>query len=69
VSNSQLLVFYSAQCYIRIYGNATNWNSTGYWEEIYQQKCKFRVKVSTNSVMMSPVQSNDKRSYLVLYKR
>jgi hypothetical protein len=44
VSNSQLLVFYSAQLHITIYGNATNWNSAGYWDVNFPQPSKFRVK-------------------------
>jgi phage terminase large subunit-like protein len=42
-SNSQLLVFYSKQFHIRIYGNATNWNEAGYWDEIYGEPSKFSV--------------------------
>jgi len=38
-------VFYSQQIHITVYGNATNWNTTGYWDEIYGEPGKFRVKV------------------------
>ena len=40
LSNSQLLIFYSEQTYITVYGNATNWNSTGYWDEVFQPLSK-----------------------------
>jgi len=39
VYNSQPLVFYSTQSHVTVYGNATNWTSTG-WEEIYPQQSK-----------------------------
>jgi hypothetical protein len=45
LSNPPLLVFYSKQYYVTLYGNATNWNSTGFWEETYPQSCKFTVNV------------------------
>jgi hypothetical protein len=45
VTNSQLLVFYSQQVHATFYANATNWNSSGYWEEIYPETCKFTVNV------------------------
>jgi hypothetical protein len=41
VSNSQLLIFYSTQSYVTLYGNATNWNYTGYWDEVFQPLSKF----------------------------
>ena len=44
MSNSQLLVFYSTQRKITVYGNATNWNGTGF-DENYQPPSKFRVNV------------------------
>jgi hypothetical protein len=44
VSNYQLHVPYSKQHYVTVYGNATNWNSTGHWEEIDGEPCTFRVK-------------------------
>jgi hypothetical protein len=56
-------VFYSEKSYETIYGNTTNWNSTG-WDEIYQESCKLGVKVLTDSVMITSVQCNDKQSYL-----
>jgi hypothetical protein len=45
MSNSQLLVLYSQQRHITFSGNATNWNRSGYWEEIYVEPGKSRVKV------------------------
>jgi hypothetical protein len=62
VSNSHILVFYSEQSHIKIYGNATNWNGSG-WQEIYAPPCKFRVKVFTNSIIILTGKYNDKCSY------
>jgi len=44
MSNSQLLVFYSEQSPVTINGKAINWNSAGYWDEVFQPLSKFRVK-------------------------
>lgn len=44
VSNSQLIVFYSTNNQITIYGNATNWNDTGF-DENYQPPSKSRLKL------------------------
>jgi len=57
VSNSKHLVFNSAQQ--TLYGNATNWNGTGY-DLVMETMRKFMLKSLTNSVMMSTVQCNDK---------
>jgi hypothetical protein len=45
VSNSHLLVFYSEQRRIKLYGYATNWNSTGYFE-VYHSVREYSVNVS-----------------------
>jgi hypothetical protein len=45
VSNSELLVFYSEQFHATFYGNVTNWSSTGFWDEIYGEPCKFRIRL------------------------
>jgi len=60
-------VFYSAQSSVTLYGNATDWNGSG-WKETYAPPCKFRVKVFTNSVIILPGKYKDKYSYLFLYK-
>jgi surface antigen len=41
--NCQLFVFYSLQTHSTMYGNATNWHLSGYWEEKYPPTCKFTV--------------------------
>jgi hypothetical protein len=46
------LFLYRAQSTVTTYGNATNWNSTGYWEESYQPPRKYREMCLTNN--MSP---------------
>jgi len=48
VTNSQILVFYSAQRGITFYGNATNWNSAGYFD-INTPVCKYNVNCVTDS--------------------
>jgi len=45
---SKHLVFYSAQIPITINGYATNWDSTGQWDEIYPPPSKFRVNLLQN---------------------
>jgi len=40
MSYSQLLIFYSEQRHVTIYGNATNWNSAGYWDDYFQTSSK-----------------------------
>ena len=42
---SKHLVFYSTTSYMSFGGYATNWNSTGNWDEIYRPPSKFRVKL------------------------
>jgi len=48
LTNSQILVFYSAQRGITFYGNATNWNSAGYFD-INTPVCKYNVNCVTDS--------------------
>ena len=60
VSNSHLLVLCREQRHFKSYGTATNWNNTGYFE-VGHSVCKYRVKVLTNCVIISPGQCNDKR--------
>ena len=44
MSNYQILVFYSEQRHIIIYGNATNWNSSGYFE-VFDEERKYSTNV------------------------
>ena len=67
MSNSKFLVFNSEQAQVTLYGNAANWNGSGY-EQVFKTASKFRVKCLTNCVMMSTGQCNDKRSYFFLHK-
>jgi hypothetical protein len=67
VSNSHILVFYSEQSHVTLYGNATNWNGSG-WQEVYEPLCKFRVKVFTNNIIILTGKYKDKCSYRFLYK-
>jgi len=48
VTNSQILVFYSAKHHTIFYGNATNWNSAGYYD-INIPGCKYNVNCVTDS--------------------
>ena len=68
MSNSKLLVFNSEQALVTLYGNATNWNGSGY-DQVFETASKFRVKRLTDCVMISIEQCNDKSSHLILYKR
>jgi len=43
MSNSQLLTFYSEQSHVTIYGNATNWNSAGYWDQEFHPTGKLGI--------------------------
>jgi len=43
MSNSQLLTFYSEQRHVTIYGNATNWDSAGYLDEVFQPSSKIGI--------------------------
>ena len=58
VSNSHIFVFYSEEVPMLQSGNATNWNSIGYFD--FQGFLgKKMVKYLTNSVTVSPGQCND----------
>jgi len=48
----------SEQPHIKTYGYATKWKSTGYFEAYYTLQ-KYRVKVLSNSAMLSPGHFND----------
>ena len=52
VSNSHLFVLYSEKSHLIQNGNATNWNSTGYFE-VYHPVCKYSVKCLTKSFTVS----------------
>jgi len=50
MSNSQILVFYSERHTV-VYGYATNWNSTGYFELNYSVR-KYRINVQSMSAII-----------------
>ena len=66
VSNSLLLVFNSEQRHITSYGNATNWNSTGYVELHYLVR-KYRVKFCRKAqwYYKGNVRINDHKSFYI----
>ena len=51
MSNSQLLVFYSEQGNTEVFGYATNWNSTGYYD-INCSVRKYRLNVMSMSAII-----------------